>query len=211
MTYANIYWLTALLYFAIDSIFESPHRTVANRIILAYTVLVTILTGMLPIHLYSRYIAFFEGIGFLLVLFALAISVKAYFQHERGSGLIVGAVFFVFTAGIHDILYESNMILSSFGELLPIGMFLIMLAFAFISANRLKMEFNRSRALSVQLAEALEKEKTSSKVLMASELAFLKAQIRPHFIYNSLSTIAALTEEEPQKAKALLYHLIDVS
>ena len=49
--------------------------------------------------------------------------------------------------------------------------------------------------------------KESVSAMVTTELSFLQAQIKPHFIYNSLSVIAALTLDEPDKAKELLYHL----
>lgn len=51
--------------------------------------------------------------------------------------------------------------------------------------------------------------KESVSNVVETELSFLQAQIKPHFIYNSLSVIAALTSETPQKAKELLYDLTD--
>ena len=42
-----------------------------------------------------------------------------------------------------------------------------------------------------------------------AEISFLRAQIKPHFLYNALSVIAALTVKKPQRAKELLYHLSD--
>lgn len=51
--------------------------------------------------------------------------------------------------------------------------------------------------------------KESVSSVVETELSFLQAQIKPHFIYNSLSVIAALTSETPQKAKELLYDLTD--
>jgi signal transduction histidine kinase/CheY-like chemotaxis protein len=44
---------------------------------------------------------------------------------------------------------------------------------------------------------------------METELSFLQAQIKPHFLYNSLSVIAALSTKEPQRAEELLYDLSD--
>lgn len=44
---------------------------------------------------------------------------------------------------------------------------------------------------------------------IAAELSFLQAQIKPHFLFNSLSTIIALSTKQPQRSKELLYHLSD--
>jgi signal transduction histidine kinase len=45
--------------------------------------------------------------------------------------------------------------------------------------------------------------------LVATELSFLQAQIKPHFIYNALSVISSLTLTNPSKAKELVLDLSD--
>jgi len=40
-----------------------------------------------------------------------------------------------------------------------------------------------------------------------AEIAFLRSQIKPHFLYNALNSIAALCLDEPRKAKELTYDL----
>ncbi len=51
--------------------------------------------------------------------------------------------------------------------------------------------------------------KKSVRCVIASETAFLQAQIKPHFIYNALSAIASFTTREPLKAKELILDLSD--
>lgn len=45
--------------------------------------------------------------------------------------------------------------------------------------------------------------------LVTTELAFLQAQIKPHFIYNALSVISSLIIREPLKSKELVLDLSD--
>lgn len=47
----------------------------------------------------------------------------------------------------------------------------------------------------------------SAEEAVRSELAFLQAQIKPHFLYNALNTIISLSLEEPQTAHDLLLNL----
>lgn len=60
-----------------------------------------------------------------------------------------------------------------------------------------------------------EKEKATKLLMQANEgkrtaeMAFLQAQIKPHFLYNSLSVIASLCIKDPPRAKELLYNLSD--
>jgi two-component system sensor histidine kinase ChiS len=46
--------------------------------------------------------------------------------------------------------------------------------------------------------------KLSVDKAIASEIAFLQAQIKPHFIYNALSVIAAQTISNPEQARSLI-------
>lgn len=58
-------------------------------------------------------------------------------------------------------------------------------------------------------AETLLQLKTSIDATLSSELSFLQAQIKPHFLYNALSVISSLCIREPKRAKELLLYLSD--
>lgn len=49
--------------------------------------------------------------------------------------------------------------------------------------------------------------KESVDKAIKSEIAFLQAQIRPHFLFNALGVISALTLTTPQKARELIFNL----
>ncbi len=53
----------------------------------------------------------------------------------------------------------------------------------------------------------LTKLKTSVKNAQDAEIAFLRSQINPHFLYNALNSIAALCIDEPQQAENLIIQL----
>ncbi|WP_158299367.1 hybrid sensor histidine kinase/response regulator [Paenibacillus antri] len=56
-------------------------------------------------------------------------------------------------------------------------------------------------------ARSLLEMKRSAEEAVRSELAFLQAQIKPHFLYNALNTIVSLSLDEPQTTHDLLLHL----
>ncbi|WP_314926384.1 sensor histidine kinase [Aeromonas piscicola] len=45
------------------------------------------------------------------------------------------------------------------------------------------------------------------RLLVQSELKLIQAQINPHFLFNTLNTISAITRREPERARQLLLHL----
>lgn len=51
--------------------------------------------------------------------------------------------------------------------------------------------------------------KQSVNSLISAELNFLQAQIKPHFLFNTLSVIVSLSIRDPNMAKELLLHLSD--
>ena len=52
--------------------------------------------------------------------------------------------------------------------------------------------------------ENLIKMKASMDQAMATEAAFLQAQIKPHFLYNTLNTISSFCDTDPEKASRLI-------
>lgn len=56
-------------------------------------------------------------------------------------------------------------------------------------------------------ARSLMDMRRSAEEAVRSETAFLQAQIKPHFLYNTLNTIVSLSLDEPQTAHDLLLHL----
>ncbi len=69
------------------------------------------------------------------------------------------------------------------------------------------VEHKENEKLSVQLIEnhyAMERTSRSAK---RSEMAFLQAQIKPHFLFNSLSSILSLQRTSPERAEKMLQSL----
>ena len=50
----------------------------------------------------------------------------------------------------------------------------------------------------------------SQKMLAQSELNSLKSQLHPHFLFNSLNSVAALIPEDSARAEEMLLRVCDV-
>jgi two-component sensor histidine kinase/gas vesicle protein len=80
----------------------------------------------------------------------------------------------------------------------------------FILAMVSKFFIDRSRA-SQRMAETKRKEADyhrMSQQVTEAKLSALQAQVEPHFLYNTLASVQALTEVDPQQAHAMTGHLI---
>src|SRR5690606_29437022 len=70
---------------------------------------------------------------------------------------------------------------------------------------RTTTEVARWMSSQLELAEL----ETSRTALMEAELRALRAQISPHFIYNSLAAIATFVRTDPERARELLLEFAD--
>jgi hypothetical protein len=80
----------------------------------------------------------------------------------------------------------------------------------FLVAVVVKFFVDRSRA-SQRIAEAKRREADyhrMSQQVTEAKLAALQAQVEPHFLYNTLASVQALTEVDPAKAHEMTGHLI---
>ncbi len=81
--------------------------------------------------------------------------------------------------------------------LFAIALSLMQLSFGLVLQRQRRQAETRQRAL------LLERE------VLASRLSVLQAQIEPHFLYNTLANVQALTRKDPAGAEQMLTHLID--
>ncbi|MCT4619255.1 MAG: histidine kinase [Marinisporobacter sp.] len=65
----------------------------------------------------------------------------------------------------------------------------------------------QAEELSILAEQLLDQNELLEAAKKASELAFLQAQIKPHFFYNALNTISFLCTEDPEKASQLIDYL----
>ncbi|HLX23795.1 MAG TPA: histidine kinase [Usitatibacter sp.] len=73
-----------------------------------------------------------------------------------------------------------------------------------------KFYIDRSRA-SLEVAESKKREAEfhrMSQQVTEAKLSALQAQVEPHFLYNTLASVQALTEVDPQQANLMTGHLI---
>lgn len=146
-----------------------------------------------------------EAIQTLVVLIAVALLVEGFRKvwHRAPSALLAGVA-----GGAAQFLALTirNSVLPLLGaQLLPpysittvmansFGLFLITIVWK-DAQTRLKSEQNRLEAEHVRT------------LLIAADLAALRARIRPHFLFNTLTAIAALCDIDPHKAQTAVMKL----
>ena len=116
------------------------------------------------------------GLSVLILIFA-----KKQDQKYRISNLI--SILIILVALVHDILYMTNQLQSSGGELFYFGVVVSLSLQMIVLAQRIKSYFNHK---------------------VSSELMLLQAQIKPHFLYNTINTIISISRTDAERARNLL-------
>ena len=72
---------------------------------------------------------------------------------------------------------------------------------------RYSLTIKKNNELSIQLMESYYDVERNASASRSNEIAFLQAQIKPHFLFNSLSSIIGLCKNDPKRAHVLLLNL----
>lgn len=83
------------------------------------------------------------------------------------------------------------------------GSFIVILAMSFVQA---KQQASTHKKLILFNENLLEADRLKDKI-METEMSFLQAQIKPHFLYNALNAIANVCEKDEKRAGKLILDL----
>ncbi len=149
----------------------------------------------------------FNNIYYILMavymLYTLLMLSRAVANKRSNSGLILIAVTVFYLTAISDVFHYKGIgnIDSSF--LVMFGTIVVILAMSYVQsreqAHMRKMLEDTNR----QLVEADKLRDT----IMETEMAFLRAQIKPHFLFNAINAIANIAQKNGQKGSQLMIDL----
>ncbi len=153
---------------------------------------------------------FLEG---LLTLPAWWVIFRLLYSASWAKKLTAHAVMVVIFSGVWYLLYRQLFLLIWGREILQ---------FAQIDSNRLWLiegavmfyiiQFSILHVIN-SMRELQEKERQAARLRQLareSELAALKSQINPHFLFNTLNTISAMVQQDPQQARDLVARFGDL-
>jgi two-component system, LytTR family, sensor kinase len=186
-------WSMFFLALFMCEIFKSKLSSIVIKVLLPVTLGIQVLYLCISPVLYTRYIEigsmgialtnifFFSEL--ILVFLIIANGIK---HGSREGWLHLISVFVLVLALFYDSIYYINILNNELGDIISYGLYVFLVIQMFIQARKNK-EYHEAKT--------------------NAELKFLQAQIRPHFLYNSLSVIASLSTRDPQKSRSLIVSL----
>jgi LytS/YehU family sensor histidine kinase len=122
------------------------------------------------------------------------------------TGLVMSLIWSLWTVPINTVAISRFNLLEE--EFQPIYYFTIWISLSFITILWLLIYFGINVFKNYKQSE-IEKWKLQA-IVKDAELIALKAQINPHFIFNSLNNIRSLIIEDAEKARQMIIHLSDL-
>ena len=137
---------------------------------------------------------------FVAYLFIVIVVIKAHINNYPYSVWFSTAVSVVIAAGLIDFSTRNLAVKGRYVNAFPILVFTLIEML--MLAKRYSSQYEIEQFYTDELNRTLE-------AMQDSENAFLNAQMKPHFLYNTLNTIADLCVTDSEKAKSLIASLKD--
>lgn len=181
--YSSTIWLLFFLVLFVNELYRSRFSTVLVKTYFAVAVCRQLVCALTPSTFYTSFGHISDGINLITVACAVAIVAIGIKEGMKDGWLNIASMLTILITYINDDLYWTRKINIRYGEAIYIGIFLFLIIQMMIQAKRMK-EFYESKVI--------------------AELSFLHAQIKPHFLHNSINTFISISRYDIEKARSLL-------
>ncbi len=195
------YLLIVILF--VQSIYPLEYKKRITGVILLPTLLFDGLLLMISpkfMSLFTNYIYIFLLIQMLYVMSMLIKSVLR--KRDNSVLMFITICIFIWTIN-EDILNYKVIGNINMTYMFLFGNFAVILAMSYIQARQQAVNHKKLILYNENLLEA---DRLKDQI-MATEMSFLQAQIKPHFLYNALSAIANVCEKDGKQAGKLIIDL----
>lgn len=179
MDYLMIILIPLFVVCFVKSFCGDPFHKSRIIIITLVNICLGLFTFLSPLTLLTSLVFVYEFIFILIGIYGTVQILKEWKQPQTGTRVIIIGSISLLLLSVYDILYQASVIDNEFGDTFPVG-FVIMVLCAVVVFIKRYDEY------------------------VKSELFYLKAQIRPHFIHNALNTILIISRSDPDHSRALL-------
>lgn len=188
LEYSTLTLFPMIIALFLQSLMKSKRNYMTATTIIPSSIafLLTILT---PVYFFTKLVWIFEAWGLIITVSSLFFLTR---EKQKNNNLLAAGALAIIICGLIDILYQ-NCVITAMGELSPFGYYL-MLVFWGIALVKYYTDMVAQSRLSLHKANQ-------------AELAFLQAQIKPHFLYNALDAIANVCEKDGKKGSDLIVDL----
>ncbi len=200
--FITMYNLMPVVVLVVLSIYPLDYKRKMSILILAPTIFfdALIVTSTQFMALFYRY-SFI--LMFIQIIYILVILVKAVLRKRDNAIVMFIAISILAVTIIEDIFHNIGIEGINISYMFLYGHFVVIIAMSFVQA---RLQASGYRKLILYNEKLVEADMLKDKI-MATEMSFFQAQIKPHFLYNALSAIANVCENEGGQAGGLIIDL----
>lgn len=184
--YASGDWILLLLLFYFHDLFRSRLSRILSRVVLICLIPFQLLYLSTEPSFYSETAAIGNGVQYFSLACILLIIADGIRNGRRDGWFSLISLLLIGAASTHDGLAWSGTIHTGWGDILYLGILVFLILHVILQAFRIRLYHDREAA---------------------AELAFLQAQIKPHFLFNALNTFSAISITDNRKAQKLISDL----
>lgn len=197
LDYLSATWLLVAFMLTSNEQFGNLIPRKIRQIVMSYICIFSASILLLPIYYFTSLSYFLHIIGFVLSVYILIKTIMLFIKRDDKITMLIVATIILFICSVHDLLMQNNLIVADGVEYFPAGIFLFVILEFYMLAKKSAMAMNEKEEALIKIAEMDKKEHET-------ELKFLKAQIKPHFIHNALNAIIAISRTDSQRSRELL-------
>ncbi|MDD3174276.1 MAG: histidine kinase [Herbinix sp.] len=198
-------YITVLLFYPVLMLlmsrrFPKEFHPLITRIYISFGAFASIVVLITPVQFFTKYVLVAEIFLFLTIIYLLVALKIAVLRLRKNAVLMFLPVYLLLFLSFRDLLYQSSVADNPLGEVSAFGFLLFLLIESYAISYDYSLSFTNVKKLSQEL---LESDKLKDKIRQ-TEMAFLQSQIKPHFLYNSLSVIDEYCTLDPEEASRLI-------
>lgn len=176
-------WMTLFLLLFMHQLFPTKFSRVVSRGYLGLIVCSQLILTFVDPAYYTRYSYLFNSTEILAIILSFIIVIMGAKAGYKNWELNASSIFSILTGYIHDTLYLTNNFHSPAKEIFYWTTLIALIMQMLTQAQRIKMYFDHKST---------------------AELLLLQAQIKPHFLYNTINTILSISRIDVERSRDLL-------
>lgn len=149
--YITVGWFTVFAALMIGELFPEETSPKVLRVFLVFGVITAAVYLLTPVAFFTRLIYLLQISAIAMGLYAIISVSRAFIKGKKDAlWVLIGSVMVIICAS-HDMLYQNNQILSYYGELVQVGLFILLFMQSFVLSRRFSEAFYNVEALSQKL------------------------------------------------------------
>ncbi|WP_418791914.1 ATP-binding protein [Phosphitispora sp. TUW77] len=151
INYATLYWFPTAFLLLLKELFPEEVSGKAVRATVIYAAVITLITLLLPLHIYTRYTCFVLAMLILTSLYTIVCSCIAFLKGKQDSLIVLSGALAMVGGAAYDILVYLKLIPQYVGEVSSFGFFVLLFLESFVLARRFSQAFKNVNEMSGKL------------------------------------------------------------